>query len=152
MSRSSTIQLIPARGRKRVCNLLYWILDLNSTHPRKGTETIAIGIAVPRYGNSTHPRKGTETRPSSRPEKSTMNSTHPRKGTETLRPSARRSTPKFNSSPQGDGNRALCRAGNSSGQIIQLIPARGRKPSAERSSPATSNSTHPRKGTETIHR
>ena len=54
-------QLIPARGRKlRISHLLTFFF-IESTHPRKGTETSIVHPSAADSPESTHPRKGTET-------------------------------------------------------------------------------------------
>ena len=56
------LQLIPARGRKPLLNLLQCIRHLVATYPRKGTETtIPAHPAASPAPVATYPRKGTET-------------------------------------------------------------------------------------------
>ena len=121
------IQLIPARGRKhQPLDLIDRRLEFNSS-PQGDGNLGWTGRLADDPVNSTHPRKGTETSPRWVSISNPLNSTHPRKGTETSR------------------SRAA-----SWSIIIQLIPARGRKLLTRNSDiDWMINSTHPRKGTET---
>ena len=106
MPRAWAIQLIPARGRKPFTRSLP-VNELNSTHPRKGTETRTAPQPSLRFGNSTHPRKGTETfgQSYSAGSRSQFNSS-PQGDGNRCEGGERVTVWKFNSSPQGDGNKS----------------------------------------------
>ena len=144
-------QFIPARGRKPSTDSVQFSRHKETIHPRKGTETVLVDVAVADLKKQFIPARGRK----------------PRRVC-ALRRSARGN----NSSPQGDGNAFLAsisnlsKGNNSSPQgdgnfnffefferVVQkqFIPARGRKHGFSSILISSLRETiHPRKGTETL--
>ena len=102
-------------------------------------------------GETIHPRKGTETKELLTLQEDRKKQFIPARGRKRGHPRAGRSSPRNNSSPQGDGNSDRRRSARRS-SVKQFIPARGRKHTALKWSPKRAQETiHPRKGTETAH-
>ena len=124
---------------------------MESTHPRKGTETKHTLIFTDYFMESTHPRKGTET------SKHTWQ--HKQPFANQLIPARGRKLPCIvlnlffvvqNQLIPARGRKRRCCHIRPLYSRNQLIPARGRKHAfAGSSSKVSDESTHPRKGTET---